>query len=72
MKGLKQKGGPFTCLLVSIFCRYQDKCKINLLSIEQNIFIKLELAGVWETITKYEKWIAGTGVESFLYETGNV
>jgi len=27
MTGLKQEGGPFTCLLVSFLCRYQDKSK---------------------------------------------
>lgn len=70
MKCIKEEGGPFTSLF--IFWRHQDKCKIKLSSIEQNILIKPELAGVWETIAKYEEWFAGRGAESFLHETGTV
>lgn len=46
--------------------------KINLSRVEENIYKNLELAGTWETTARHEKWFAGTGVESFLHETGNV
>lgn len=47
LKGLKQGRGPFTHLLVSIFCQHHDSCKTNLLPIEHNVFIKMDLAEVW-------------------------